>query len=136
MRGKVARELRKEVNFDPNEKREYYDMELTRVRKILSYDFEKKSASIVERPVSVFITECTDGARNFYKYLKRKWNNPNYEMALNQLPEVDELANLAKTIITDEEVVEDTKKTNKTINDLNGVSPQSNDAKSAEAEGE
>jgi hypothetical protein len=125
MRGKVARALRKEIGFDPNSSREYVEHELIRVRNILQYNHEAKKAEIVERPVSVFITECTDGDRNFYQYLKKKWNNPEHEAIFNQLPEVDELAKLARNIMSDKEVEDDLKKTNKTLDQLT----ESNDSK-------
>ena len=113
MRGKVARELRKEVGFIPKENREYLEHEFTRIRKILSYDFEKKGVSIVERPVSVFIKECVTTSRSLYKYLKRKWNNPDYEMMLNNLPEAKDLQALTQTILQDEEVIRDLKEKKK-----------------------
>ena len=136
MRGSVARALRKEVGFNPNAKREYTVHEVTVIRPILSYNHEEKRAEIVKRPVSAFIEECTDGARSFYQYLKKKWVRPDYEMVLNQLPEVDELAKLAREVLSDEEVVEDLKSKNKTLDDLtDGVSPQDNDVESEEADG-
>lgn len=127
MRGKIARALRKEVEFNPNSKREYIEHEVTVLRKILSYDHEKKGVRVVTRPVSAFITECTDASRAFYKYLKRKWHNPEYEMALNQLPEVDELAKLARNIMSDKEVEEDLKSKNKSLDQLTESSDSKED---------
>jgi hypothetical protein len=91
MRGKVARQLRQELNYKINREekknREYHDLEVTVLRPIYSFNSETNSLDIVEREVSAFIRECVSGQRKIYQYLKKKWNNDEYEAKFQQLPE-------------------------------------------------
>lgn len=127
MNGRIARAIRKELKFNPNDEREYVEHELTRMRQIMSYNHEKNRVDIVKRPVSVFITECTTGKRSIYQFMKRKYVNPDYEMALNELPSVDELAKVARDIISDKEVVEEVKEKNKTEKELTALGSSVNE---------
>ena len=118
MRGKVARELRKHVNFNPDDHRAYTEHEVTVRRKIISM-FEneegKMDYNLVWRDVSAFITECVDAKRNLYQFLKRKYMNPMYEMSVTRLPSEDDLAELAYDIMNDEEIKEDVQNKNATL---------------------
>ena len=113
MRGKVARQLRQELKYkissEEKKSREYHDLEFTVIKPIYSFDAEKKTIEIVERPVSAFTRECVSGQRKIYQYLKKKWYNSEYEAKFQQLPEVDELVDLAKTIVSDDEIKNVTK---------------------------
>ena len=108
MRGKVARQLRQELNYKINREekknREYHDLEVRVLRPIYSFNSETNSLDIVKREVSAFIRECVSGQRKIYQYLKKKWNNDEYEAKFQQLPEVDEMVDLAKQIINDDEL--------------------------------
>lgn len=115
MRNKVAKALRKEIDYDVTAKRKYTQHEVTVMRNIYSFNPELKRMELVLRPVSAFITECTDSGRAIYKYLKRKWNNPDLEMELNQLPSKEELMELQREIMRDTEVVEDVNKNQKKV---------------------
>jgi len=115
MRGKVARELRKHVNFVPSAPRSYTEHEVTVHRKILSMkegEDGKLEADLVWRDVPAFITECVDAKRNLYRFLKRKYMNLDYEMSVTRLPSEDDLAELAYDIMKDEELKEEVQNKN------------------------
>lgn len=116
MNGRVARALRKELDFNPNAKREYHELEVPVMRYIWSFgeDSEGNTApELVKRQVSAYIKECTDAKRNFYQYLKKKYYNLNYEKVLHKLPSVDDLTDIAASILRDEEIVPKKQDTNK-----------------------
>ena len=108
MRGSVARLLRKEVGFDPNKERSYQTIDLMVKKPIQQFgvdpDTNKPFINIVYRDVQAQLVECIDGSRKVYQYMKRKWNNPDYETELNQLPSQQEQQELEDQILNDEEV--------------------------------
>ena len=112
MRGSVARALRKSVGFEPDDKRDYQEIEFTVKRQIYSFLPEgdgKTTVGLVWRDVPAYLIECTSGARKIYKYLKRKWVNPSYEVQFSKLPSLADLENVANTIKEDGEFKEELK---------------------------
>jgi len=113
MRGKIARELRKECVFNPNDFRDYQEIEVETKKQIYQFGSDKDGKTeinLVWRVVPAFITECTSGGRKIYKYLKRKWNNLDHEATFNKLPSIADLENIAKEIMSDEELKTEMKK--------------------------
>jgi hypothetical protein len=106
--GKVARALRKEIDFDPNNERSYQTIELTAIKPIRQFGFNEETKEpfikVVHRPVPVQIVECIDGARKVYQYLKRKWYNPDHEVNFQQLPEQSTLDEIEEQVLNDEDV--------------------------------
>ena len=109
MRNKVAKALRKEVEFNPNAEREYRAFTVPVMRNILQWDTDKKKVAVVKREVDATIVECVDGARKLYNYLKRKYKNFEHEETLHHLPTDEELLELKNTIVGEE-------KSNPTLN--------------------
>ena len=60
--------------------------------------------NIVYREVQAQLVECIDGSRKIYQYMKKKWNNPEYETEFNQLPSQGEVDALEEQISSDEEI--------------------------------
>ena len=105
MRGSVARELRKACKFVPKEKRTYQDIEFTVRRQIYQFGLGGV-VDLVWRDVPAYLIECTSGSRKVYKYFKRKWNNPDFVAEFSTLPSAEDLDELAKTVMDDEELTD------------------------------
>jgi hypothetical protein len=98
VRGKIARELRKAAEFDPNEKRAYETWELSRTGYVLSFGEDGK-VSYQEQEVPVFIVECVSAERKLYQYFKRKYIDFGYEEQLRELPSQAEQKELTDQIL-------------------------------------
>lgn len=99
MRGKVARELRKMLNYHPKNKREYMDFTFKVPRKILQFENDGEGgfkSKVVTRVVEQLVKECVSGDRKLYKYFKKKYVNNNHEEQFNALPEQGELDVITK----------------------------------------
>ncbi len=99
MNGKVAREIRKALKYKPTNPREYHAFNLEGWGNVLQYNSETGAVKEVRRRVEKVNIECVSGDRKIYRYMKRKYNEPNLEMSLNKFPtqqEMDELQNHIK----------------------------------------
>ena len=110
MRGSVARALRKEVGFEPDDDRSYQEIEFVVKRQIYQFGSDENGLTdlkLVWRDVPAFLIECTSGSRKMYKYLKRKWTNLEYEASFSQLPSLADLENVANTITDDKDLTKE-----------------------------
>lgn len=105
MRGSVARELRRACQFVPKEERTYQDIEFIVRRQIYQFGLEGE-VTLAWRDVPAYLIECTSGSRKLYQYMKRKWNNPELEVQFSKLPSIEELEELKKQVLDDEELTE------------------------------
>ena len=97
MRQKVAKAIRKSLNYHPRNDREYKTFELeTRRKPTAQYNLDTGEINVVMRSGTSFITECISGDRKFYKYMKRKYMNFEHEEILTPLPDDSELNEIAK----------------------------------------
>ena len=97
MRGKVARELRKIIGFDPRQKRTYHRTYLgTSKKRILQVDTTGNVTTVV-RDVDREVIECIDGGRKVYQIMKRRFINPDYTHELVPLPSEEETNELRAT---------------------------------------
>jgi len=105
MNGKIARALRKECNYTPSDTRNYQEIEFVVKKQIYQLDGDK--VKLVWRDVPAFLIECTSGARKVYQYMKKKWNNPEYEVSLNKLPSLADLENIENIVTKDEDLTKE-----------------------------
>jgi len=100
MNGRVARELRKAAEFEPNAPRSYETWTFQVMGKILQFN-EFGDTEIVDGAVDKIIVECVSSERKVYQYFKKKYMNFGYEAELNVLPNEKEKRDLRNEILTD-----------------------------------
>lgn len=106
MRNKIAKALRKSLNYKINskekEERNYKTLTMESSRKhTLRYNFDTGEFETVRGGGKSELIECVSGARKMYKYLKRKYMNFEHEETLTPLPNQEELMQLEQQIIAD-----------------------------------
>lgn len=100
MNGKVARALRKSLQYHPASPRSYkkYSTTGTILAPVLDTNENKKYTVIDFKKMSVnrFIIECVSGDRKIYKLLKRRYLRPDYDGSLTKLLSSEEEIELLK----------------------------------------
>jgi len=94
MRGKVARALRKALEYHPKNPREYkrYSTTGTVIAPVLDTKENGDYTIIDFAPMEVnrSIVECVSGDRKIYKLMKRRYIRPDYDSALTKLPSAED----------------------------------------------
>ena len=98
MSGKVARQLRKLAEIDSKEKRTYQELSMPTEKLVYQFDGVNNKVNTVKRKVNSKLIECTSGKRKLYKFFKKKYNNSNEELVLNQLPSTEALDEIRNQI--------------------------------------